>query len=589
MSEKMTGYPSIDKPWEKFHREEPIKRFNVEQKFYELLIEANKDNMHGNAINYMGISGNTWTFHEIFEMSDKLAAAYQQAGIKEGDTVLIATMSGVEEALNLVALNKIGVISKWIDITATEEDIQEAIVSDNCEYIVAFAFVIPKIEKIINKTNVKKVLYVEPSQFIRKSKIIFSGWNAIKELVEIKKNAAKHDLPKNPKDDRYIRFDEFLKCGKADDVNYATYEKGKPVLKIQSSGTTGKPKVIVHTDYSINCSINKFSGTDLPLYVGNVLLKIAPSWVGYGLINSLAMGMAYGMEVLVTPSVDADLLSTMNGKYDVTFAVPYHYRYLAEHIDELSDMSRPVALISGGDKIAKSEVENFQVLFKSKGCSAPILNGAGSNEILGAGCVNPVKANKPGSIGIPMWKDIVSIFDPDTLEEKKYGEKGEICYQTEAAFLHYDNNESQTAEVKKEHKDGSVWIHTKDLGYMDEDGYIFIEGRLNRVITVGGFKISASMIEDAVQDCDYIKECVAVGVPDKESGEVPMLFIVLKENVKKENVQDEIERMCQNNIKGRAIPKYYEYIKEIPYTSNNKQDFRKLERMGKELVCPSND
>lgn len=322
----------------------------------------------------------------------------------------------------------------------------------------------------------------------------------------------------------------------------------------------------------------------MPLYVGSVLLKIAPAWVGYGLINSLAMGMAYGMEILTTPALDANLLCVMNGKYDVTFAVPYHYRYLAEHFAEINDMSRPMALISGGDKIAKSEIEKFQKLFSDKGCTAPILNGAGSNEILGAGCVNPLAANRPGSIGIPMWEDIVSIFDPDTLEEMSLGESGEICYQTESAFLYYDNNESQTDEVKRIHPDGSVWIHTKDLGHMDEDGYIYIEGRLTRVITVAGFKISASMIEDVIQECDYVKECVAVAVPDQEDGEVPMLYIVLHNDYEENSVREKIEEICKSKIKGRAIPKYIQYIREIPYTSNNKQDFRKLEQMAKEYV-----
>lgn len=548
-----------------------------------MIRESNSDNLDGKAINYMGIKGNSYTYKEIFEMTSMLAHAYKKAGVQKGDTVLIATVSGLEEVLNLLALNQIGAISKWIDVTASEEDLKEAIVDDNCKFMVCFAIVIPKVEKIINETNLETVLYVEPSQFIKKS-CYFAGAESIRTLNELKKQGKENPLPKKPEREKYIRFIDFMRKGDKKYIESVPYCKDTPAIKIQSSGTTGKPKVIVHSDFTINSAIYKHTGIDLPFYKGNVLLKIAPSWVGYGLINSLALPMAMEMEVLITPSFDADLLIKMNGKYDMVLGVPFLYRYLAEHIDEIEDMSRVKAFISGGDKISKTEIENIQKMLKTKNCSVPILNGAGCNEIVGSGCVNPLLANRPGSIGIPIYGDEVGIFDVNTLEEKNIGERGEICYKTDSAFLYYENNTEQTNSVKVTHPDGSVWIHTKDLGYMDFEGYFYIEGRLTRVITVGGFKISANTIEEALETCEMVKECVAVAVPDAEWGEVPMLYIVLAEDYIEQEAMEKIKLLCQERIKGRALPKYYRCIKEIPYTSNNKYDFKKLERMGKEWI-----
>ena len=484
---------------------------------------------------------------------------------------------------HLLALNQIGAISKWIDITAPEEDIKEAILSDNCRIICCFAVVIPKIEGILNNCNLEKIIYVEPKQFIRK-KCFLAGGKALIELEGIKKQSLKNDLPSMPKREPYISFIDFIKTGSKDFYECVKYQRNEPALKIQSSGTTGKPKVIVHTDYSINSSIAKNAGIDLPLYEKKVLLKIAPSWVGYGLINSFAMPLAFGMEVLTTPSFEADLLIKMNGKYDITLAVPFLYRYLAEHIDEIDSMERPLALVSGGDKITKNEIESIQKIIQKKGCTAPILNGAGCNEIVGSGVVNPVLANRPGSVGIPLWNDIASVFDPETGKELDIGEKGEICYQTSSAFLEYDRNPVQTSDIKVMHSDGKVWIHTKDLGYQDEDGFLYIEGRMTRVITVGGFKISANSIEDALDDCEYIKECVAVAAPDKEFAEVPMLFVVLADGISETEVDSKLKCLCEERIKGRALPKYYNYIEKIPYTSNNKQDYRALEKIASEYV-----
>lgn len=581
-----TGYPSVDRPWTKYYRDTPIRKFNAEQKFYSLLESVNKDNLNSLAVNFMGFEGNVWTYKELFSLTNQLADSFLRAGIKENNTVLVATVSGMDETLSLLALNKIGAVSKWIDITASSSELEAAINEDNCRIVIAFPVIIPELEKCIANTKVERVIYSAPDQFIRPAKILSKSISDFKALMELKKSGA--PLPAMPDDPKYITFRKFLSLGNAkSQIKIPAYDKECPVLKIQSSGTTGKPKSIVHTDYSINASIKKFEYIDFPLYPQKVILKTAPSWVAYGLINTLAMGLAYGMTVMMTPMIGEDTLLACNNKYDIVFGVPLHYRFLSANLSEFDDMSRPVALISGGDKISAQEIEQFQNEFAAKGCKAPILNGAGNNEIMGAGSVNFIKKNKPGTIGIPLCSDVVSIFDVDTGDELKYGELGEICYLSESSFTEYANNPEKTAEVKRTHSDGKVWIHSNDLGSIDEDGFITIEGRLTRIITVAAFKISANQIEEVVLKHPSVKECVAVAVPDEENGEVPMVHIVLKDGKvqKQAEIETEIREICSLSLKTKANPKYYHFMDAIPYTSNNKQDFRKLEEMGKELIA----
>lgn len=581
----LTGYPSIDKPWLKYHKKQPIREFNVNQTFVDLLKDVNKNNMNSVALNFMGLAGNIWTYRQLFSQANKLADAFVKRGIKQGDTVLISTVSGVDEALNLIALNQIGAISKWIDVTASGAELKEAIITDNCKIVICFCVVIPELVKIIDDTEVETVVFVEPSQFMHPWKTLLRSRKDFLRMRTLAKNQKKNPLPKIRGKSKYVPFSKFIADGNEKEIITREYEKDRPVLKIQSSGTTGKPKIIVHTDYSINSSIKKFTGTDLPLFTELVLLKTAPAWVGYGLINTLGVGLAYGMQVLMTPMLGENILFEFNDMYDVVFGVPLHYRYLNANIDKISDMSRPLALISGGDKISKSEIENFELNYRKKGCKASIINGAGNNEVLGAGVVNPVKANRPGSIGIPMYDECISIFEPDSCEELQMGQEGEICYCTESAFLYYDGNPELTEDVKKTHSDGTVWIHSKDLGYMDEDGFVYIKGRLSRVITVGAFKISASQIEDVIQGHNAVCECVVVAMPDKEDGEVPIAFIVLDKSVShtESDCLEEIKVLCQQNLKKKAVPKQYHVLEEIPYTSNNKQDYRSLERIAMKM------
>lgn len=579
MSENLkTGYPSIDKPWLKSYSDTPIRKFDISQKLYTMLENANKDNLQNEAINFMGLEGNIWTYKELFDLTNQLADAFIKYGIKERETVLVATVSGMDEVLSLLALNKIGAVSKWIDITASSKELEQAINEDHCRIVIAFAVIIPELGECIDHTGVEKVLYSSPEQFIRPT-IDF------KELQKLKKENA--PLPCMPNDSRYMPFIDFLKSGSETAVlKSVQYDKNRPVLKIQSSGTTGKPKSIIHTDYSINVSIRKFTYTDIPLYPQKVILKTAPSWVGYGLINTLALGLAYGMTVVLTPMLGEDTLLVFNNKYDIAFGVPLHYRFLSAHLSEINDMSRPQALISGGDKITAQEIETFQKQFAQKGCHAPILNGAGNNEILGAGSVNFINANKPGTIGLPLYNDVISIFDADNGEEMKYGEVGEICYCSESSFVEYANDLEKTKQIKRLHKDDKIWIHSNDLGSIDEDGFITIVGRLSRIITVEAFKISANQIEEVVLTHPAVKECVAVAVPDDKSGEVPMIFIVLKEEcaAKQAEVEKEIRDICSISLKAKAVPQYYHFMGSIPYTSNNKQDFKQLEEIGKKLL-----
>lgn len=349
-----TGYPSIDRPWIKHYRETPMRIFNTEQNTYQLIIEANQSNLDSNAINFMGIEGNSWTYREMFELEKQLANAFIRQGIKVGETVLIATVSGLEEPLCLLSLNRIGAVSKWIDITLSEDEIRDAIEEHNCKVLVIFSYILPKIQNIIDKTNVKKVLVVEPKQYFRPISILGHSLSAVADFVKVIKSSKEERLPSIPKDNRYIRFIDFLKTGDKGKVSRnVDYEKNRPVLMIQSSGTTGKPKTIVHTNYSINSSISKWNCLDYPLYAGDTMLQVAPAWVGYGLINTMATALAYGMEVLMTPALKENMLITYNQKYDLTFGVPIIFRYLDSHLDEIDSMSRPKAFLCGGDKIEK--------------------------------------------------------------------------------------------------------------------------------------------------------------------------------------------------------------------------------------------
>ena len=237
--------------------------------------------------------------------------------------------------------------------------------------------------------------------------------------------------------------------------------------------------------------------------------------------------------------------------------------------------------VSGGDKITIEENKEFEEVFDTI-----VVNGYGNNEGWGALSVNPVNYNKYGTVGIPKYDETIISYDSEKGIELPYGEIGEICSLANTQFLEYENNVVATNECKKMHDDGKIWLHTGDLGFIDNEGYVHLGGRSRRVIIRLGFKISAYTIEDNISQNPFVKECVAISVEDSNEEHVPMVYVVLKDEYKqkKEDIKEILFDSCNRTLKEYEVPKYIQIVDELPYTQNGKYDFVKLEAEGNEFV-----
>ncbi len=571
---KLTGYPSIDKPQYRFYREKPVRDIKTEQTIYELVFNSNKNNMSYDAIEYLG---KVWTYEKLKTQVDKTATAFSCSGLKMGDTVLLGVSNCPEAVVCLLALNKIGVVSKWFDIRAGEKDIEEYINESNCRYIIAFDMLLPKIKMIISKTCLERVLIINPADSLGKAA-------QIAYTVKSKIGGNYYPLPN---DKRYIGFQKFIKqYDNGNNVSCVPFNRGRPSVMIQSSGTTGKPKVIVHSDFSTTSSVKSISYSDLPLGHDGALLNLLPPWIAYAIGNAIILPLSLSMKVVLSPTFDPYNIVDYLGKFTVCFTAPICYRYLKDHYSSLNKsqkngVEKIACLVSGGDKVTVEENGDIEQTLNTK-----LVNGYGNNEGWGCLTVNSTAHNKYGSVGIPKYGETITSYDNETGKELPYGQIGEICVLADTMFLYYEGNAEETANVKKTHADGKVWLHTGDLGYIDEEGYIFLQGRLRRVIVRKGFKISAYTIEDKICEYPAVKECVAVEVKDNEEEHAPMAFIVLKNGVTDdlETVKQSILKKCKSELKAYEIPKHFQFVDSLPYTQNGKYDFRLLEKQGNEYV-----
>lgn len=582
--------------YSKYHRNKPIKEFDVNQTMYSMIESESKDSLDLNATGFLG---NSMTYKELFDVSDKLASAFLNSGVSLNDNVAILTISMpiVQEAL--LALSKIGATMSWIDLRTKPKDLIKYINNSNSKAIIVFEDMLPLVKETIDETDVKKVIVVSPKDYLSPVVKVLA---TLKDMKENKKVV----LPDDP---RFIKFSDFIKTGSNDLVIPAKFEKDKPSLVVQSSGSTGKPKQIVHTEYNFNSEMQKMAYLDLPLYKGSTMHISVPPFIIYGLGNSIYASMAFTMKGEMNPHVDENTVYNDLGKFDVSFAAPLHYRYIYEkltHLKEdietlekddsyearkelkhkmkelervLNGINHAKVFVSGGDKIGADELKTMELEFDKT-----IVNGYGNNECLGAAIVSPMYANKPGSIGIPMKGVDARVVNLDTYKEVAQGEIGELLISTDNLFVKYLNNEEETNKIKVT-LDGKTWVKTGDLCIVDGDGYIIPKGRNRRLIKKEAFKISPDTIEEVIKSISFVKDCVVVGVDDAKSLSVPMAFVVLNDlTVNFEDAKAIIQSKCEEELPDYEVPSYYEEIEKIPYTPNDKQDFRYLENLGNEIV-----
>jgi acyl-coenzyme A synthetase/AMP-(fatty) acid ligase len=260
------------------------------------------------------------------------------------------------------------------------------------------------------------------------------------------------------------------------------------------------------------------------------------------------------------------------------------YEGLNANIDRIKDMSYVGTMLAAGAKMAPKVLKASEELYASKGCTKRIKNAYGQNELGGAVTTNTNTYNTYGSGGFPVIGTEVRILDPKTNTVLGPNEEGRIVENASSCFLNYENKEEQTIKSFIELDDGSVWFDTKDLGYIDNDGNIFITGRLSRVMVRFNCKKAIEPIEEKVKSLKEVKDCAIVTIKQNEDDEddYPIYFVSLKDNV--ENI-DIVEKLSgtKNSLSEFETPGEVVFLENLPYMTNGKINLVELNNIAQEL------
>lgn len=557
---------SQEKVWMKYYSQEVKALTLPKTTVYSYLKEENKDRPDGPALYYYGTK---ITFRNLVDRIEECAKAFAAIGVKQGDIVSFVAVAVPECITAVYALNKLGATANTIDPRMDKDSIQRMIRESESRVLLVLDMAFPKIRPYLDKMKQEHIIVLSPGDsmpFIMKTAL---------------KLKSKNDIPYS---DNIVNWKKFIKGGKDTVAVEAPYRGDAVVAIAYTGGTTGFPKGVMMTNDSMNAVAVNFKYCGLDYTPDDRFLGIIPIFSAYGMVCGLHMPLCLNMEVIPVPRFVPIEFGKLIKKYRPQHMVstPAFYEMLMESKEvQDMDLSFLITLGSGGDTMNSGLEHKLHKFMKAHRIKYPLAQGYGMSELSAAAsfCVNNIY--KKGSVGIPSLTTTVSIFDPETGEEMGYGEEGEICVTGPSMMKGYFKRPEETEHVMRLHDDGQVWIHSGDIGYMDEDGFLFVKGRVKRMITrFDGHKVFPVNIESRVGKHKAVRNCAVIGVNDRErsQGQYPLVLVEFMEGVDAKATCKEIFDICNDRLEERGRPVAVISIDEIPLTGMGKNDYRTLEK-----------
>jgi len=511
------------------------------------------------------------TYSEMSKITDQLAAALVDLGLKKGDRVGILIPNTPQFVMAYFAVLKAGGIVVATNPQYTGREIIHQANDSGMELMILMSNYYELVKGIQKDTKIKQIICTNIKETLPPLlSVLFT-------LAKEKKGGFRVTLRDND-----LWLPDLMK-------KYRGHER--PVIDVgpedtaifqYSGGTTGIPKAAIGLHRNLVANTIQIMYWIRTAVMGEEVVMMAiPLYHVYGMVAGMNYGLAAGATLVMVPDPRdlKDLLSNMQ-KYKTSIfpAVPALYNAINNNVDVKAgkyDLSAIKACISGSAPLLRETKETFERL-----TGGSLFEGYGLSETPTATHCNPnLGEYRSGSIGLPFpdvdariidLDDGVTILDP--------GEIGELVLKAPQVFKGYHN---MPTETRNSLRDG--WLYTGDIARMDEQGYFYIVDRKKELIKPGGFQVWPREVEEVLQDHPAILDVGVAGVPDPKRGETVKAWIVLKEGAALDRA--ELKEWCTERIAKYKIPTEIEFRGELPKTHVGKLLRRELVREHKEKAA----
>lgn len=500
--------------------------------------------------------GTTITYAELSRASTAFAAALAADGVRKGDRIALLLPNCPQFIIAELGIWKAGGVAVALNPIYTEREIETPLRDSGATIIVALSRFYTRVKAVQARTSVRRVIVTNIKEYLPAVlSLLFTLFRERKEGHRVRIEAG--DRP----------FQRVLADGRGKAAPAVTIGPRDPAVLLASGGTTGTPKGVLglHEAYVMSgMQLRRWIESQCEAWKDVIMLPL-PLFHVYANLGVQAMAFVGRNPLALVPNprdID-DMLATIRKVRPAFFtAVPTLFTALLNHPDVQSgraDFSSIKLSFSGASALMAETRRRFEELTGGR-----IVEGYSLTEGMMACLVNPVRGTvKTGSIGMPLPDVDVLIADAeDSSRTLGVGQIGELLIRAPQLMAGYWQNEAESANVLRERAEGGTWLHTGDLGYLDEDGYVFLVDRKKDLIKTSGYQVWPREIEEVLATHPAIVEAGVAGVPDATKGEVVKAWVVVKPDTA--ITAQEIRAFCKERLAPYKVPASVEFRSELP-------------------------
>ena len=554
-------------PWAAYMGDVPMHLDYFEGSMFEMLERVAQTYPEYVAFDFMG---KATAYRKLVQQVKICAKALKAIGVREGDRVTIAMPNCPQAIYLFYAVNLVGGIANMIHPLSAEKEIEFYLNTSESATAITLDQFYDKFARIRGNTKVDNLIIAsikdELSLHVRVGYMLTAG----------------RKIRKLPADAPVIRWNAFVKLGQRSSCGeWVRRSAEDPAVILYSGGTTGTTKGIVLTNRNFNALSQQVIAAN-PMFVpGDKMLAAMPIFHGFGLGVCIHTMLTQGGRCILVPRFTPKSYARDLVKHRCNFVagVPTLYEALLRLPGmDGADLSCLKGVFSGGDSLSVELKKKLDQYLADHYAAVQVREGYGTTETVTACCLTPSHMAKEGSIGLPFPDTYIKIVRPDTEEELPYGEEGEILLAGPTVMREYMHHPEETAKTLRTHTDGLTWVHTGDLGIMDEQGFVYFRGRAKRMIVTSGYNVYPAQIENILDAHEMVQMSCVIGVPDPYKMQKVKAFVKPAAGVEPSDaVKEEILSHCRKYVAKYAMPYDIEFRADMPKTLVGKVAYRVLE------------
>lgn len=554
-------------PWLSSYGEVPFNLTYSEKTLSGKVIETAQAEPQFPALSFMG---KIVTFSRLVEEIDRTAKAFHALGVRKGERVLVCLPNVPQAIYCLYALNRIGAVATMVHPLSAVGEIAFFMKEASCKVAITLDQFYTKFMDVDKKQPIKKLIITRTSDELPCVKAILYSLLKERKFDKVVPGA------------KVVMWKDFLKAGETVTKGYVDTKKNshEEAVVLFSGGTTGTTKGIMLSDYNFNALAAQTIAMCNETVWHAKMLAAMPVFHGFGLGVCIHTMMFAGGTSILVPRFNVKSYAKLikDNRPNFIAGVPTLFEGITHgnYLDGV-DLSCLKGVFSGGDSLTIELKKKFDKFLADHNAGIRVREGYGTTECVTASCLTPYNKEKEGSIGLPYPDTYYIICAPGTNDEVPYGTEGEICLCGPSVMLGYINHEEENAQTLRVHADGRTWLHTGDLGLMDEEGFIYFRQRIKRMIVTSGYNVYPSQIENILEGHPAVKRSCVIGVPDPYKMQKVKAFVVLNPGF--ENTPETVESImdhCREHIAKYAMPYTIEVRDSLPTTLVGKVAYTQL-------------